>query len=213
MKNITQALRLTLVLLVLLCVVYPFSIALAGKFSKGNGGGEKITKNGKVIGYALLGQLFTRPEYFWGRPSAVGYNAAGSAGSNKGPSNEDYLKEVSNRIDTLLKYNPTIKKADIPADMVTASGSGLDPNISEQGAIIQIKRIAAVRKIDERRVAELVVAHTDGPLLGLFGPTTVNVLQLNIALDNITKKNEKTNFYSNGFCHFDLRLRSRNTKG
>ena len=184
-KYISQSLRLTLVLIVLLCVLYPLSIAFAGKFSKGNGGGEKITRNGKVTGYALLGQSFTNPAYFWGRPSAVGYNAAGSAGSNKGPSNEDYLKEVSNRIDTLLKYNPTIKKADIPADMVTASGSGLDPNISEQGAIIQIKRIAAIRKIDERKIAELVVKNTQGPFLGMFGPSSVNVLKLNLALDEI----------------------------
>ena len=184
-KYIIQSIRLTLVLLVLLCVVYPLSIALASKLSKGHGGGEKITKKGKVIGYALLGQSFTKPEYFWGRPSAVNYNAAGSAGSNKGPSNEEYLKAVSDRIDTLLKYNPTIKKADIPSDLVTASGSGLDPNISEQGAIIQIKRIAAVRKIDERKVAKLVVMHTEKPFLGMFGPISVNVLKLNMALDEL----------------------------
>lgn len=187
-KYILQSLRLTLVLIVLLCVLYPLGIALAGKLSNGKGGGEKITKNGKVVGYALLGQSFSRPEYFLGRPSAVGYHAAGSAGSNKGPSNQDYLKEVANRIDTLLKYNPTIKRADIPADMVTASGSGLDPNISEQGAIIQIKRIAAIRKIDERKIAELVVKNTNAPFFGVFGPTSVNVLQLNIALDEMGNK-------------------------
>ncbi|WP_090556278.1 K(+)-transporting ATPase subunit C [Pedobacter hartonius] len=186
-KYIIQSIRLTVVLMVLLCVIYPLLVAFAGKFSKGEGGGEKITKNGKVVGYALIGQSFTKPEYFWGRPSAVGYNAAGSAGSNKGPSNPDYLKQVSDRIDTLLKYNPTIKKADIPADMVTASGSGLDPNISEQGAIIQIKRIAAYRKLDEKKVAELVVENTQGPLLGLFGPSSVNVLKLNLALDELKK--------------------------
>lgn len=186
-KYIIQSLRLTLVLMVLLCVIYPLIVAFAGGFSKGNGGGEKITKNGKVVGYAAIGQSFTKPEYFWGRPSAAGYNAAGSAGSNKGPSNPDYLKEVSSRIDTLLKYNPSLKKADIPADMVTASGSGLDPNISEQGAIIQIKRIAAYRKIDEKTVAELVVENTQGPLLGLFGPSSVNVLKLNLALDELKK--------------------------
>lgn len=184
---ILQSLRLTAVLMILLCVVYPLIVAFAGGLSKGKGGGEKITKNGKVVGYALLGQSFTKPEYFWGRPSAVGYNAAGSAGSNKGPSNPDYLQQVSDRIDTLLKYNPTIVKADIPADMITASGSGLDPNISEQGAVIQIKRIAAYRKLDERKVAELVVKNTQGPLLGLFGPTSVNVLKLNIALDELKK--------------------------
>ena len=184
-KIIIQSIRLTLVLMVLLCVLYPITIVFAGKFSKGNGGGGKITKNGKVIGYALLGQSFTDAVYFWGRPSAVGYNAAGSACSNKGPSNADYLKEVSNRIDTILKYNPTIKKGEIPADMVTASGSGLDPNISEQGALIQIKRIAAYRKIDENKIAELVVQHTNGPFLGLFGPSSVNVLNLNLALDDL----------------------------
>src|SRR5665647_537063 len=127
-KYILQSIRLTLVLMVLLCVLYPLAIALAGKFSKGNGGGEKIIRNGKTVGYALLGQSFTKPQYFWGRPSAVAYNAAGSAGSNKGPSNPDYLKDVSNRIDTLLKYHPYLKRADIPVDLVTASGSGLDPN-------------------------------------------------------------------------------------
>ncbi|RZK73032.1 MAG: K(+)-transporting ATPase subunit C [Pedobacter sp.] len=186
-KYILQSLRLTAVLMVLLCVIYPLVVAFAGGFSKGNGGGEKITKNGKVVGYALLGQSFTKTEYFWGRPSAVGYNAAGSAGSNKGPSNADYLKQVSDRIDTLLKYNPGLRRADIPADMVTASGSGLDPNISEQGAIIQIKRIAAIRNIDEKKVAELVVQNTQSPLLGLFGPTSVNVLKLNLALDELKK--------------------------
>jgi K+-transporting ATPase ATPase C chain len=186
-KYILQSLRLTAVLMVLLCVIYPLIVGFAGGFSKGEGGGEKITENGKVVGYALLGQSFTKPEYFWGRPSAVGYNAAGSAGSNKGPSNPDYLKQVSDRVDTLLKYNPGLLKAAIPADMVTASGSGLDPNISEQGAIIQIKRIASVRHLDERKVAELVVQNTQGPLLGLFGPTSVNVLKLNLALDELKK--------------------------
>lgn len=186
-KYILQSIRLTLVLTVLLCVIYPLMVAFAGGFSKGKGGGEKITRNGKVVGYAGIGQSFTHPEYFWGRPSAVGYNAAGSAGSNKGPSNPDYLQEVSNRIDTLLKYNPSLRKSAIPADMVTASGSGLDPDISEQGAIIQIKRIAAYRKLDERVVAELVVKNTAGPILGLFGPSSVNVLKLNLALDDLKK--------------------------
>lgn len=186
-KYIIQSIRLTAVLLVLLCVIYPLIVAFAGGFSKGKGGGEKITRDGKVVGYALLGQSFTNPEYFWGRPSATGYNAAGSGGSNKGASNADYLKQVSDRIDTLLKYHPYLKKADVPADMVTASASGIDPNISEQGAIIQIKRIAAYRKLDERNVAELVVKNTQGPLLGLFGPSSVNVLKLNLALDELKK--------------------------
>ncbi len=184
-KYLVQSIRLTLVLTVLLSIIYPLGIALMGKLSKGNGEGEKVYKNGRVVGYALIGQSFKKPEYFWGRPSAVGYNAAGSAGSNKGPSNTEYLKEVSNRIDTLLKYNPSLDRTAIPADMVTASGSGLDPDISVQGAKIQIKRIAAYRNIEEKKIAELVTLHTKGPLLGLFGPSTINVLRLNLALDEI----------------------------
>jgi len=188
MKNyLLQSIRLTLVLIVLLCVVYPVIIAFAGKLSKGNGNGETVSLNGKVVGYANIGQKFDKPQYFWGRPSAVNYNAAGSGGSNKGPSNPDYLKDVSKRIDTLLKYNPGLKKSDIPADMVTASGSGLDPDISPEAAQIQIKRIAANRKLTEQQVTELVAEHTEKPLLGLFGPAKINVLKLNIALESIQK--------------------------
>lgn len=186
-KYLLQSIRLTAVLMLLLCVIYPLIVAFGGGFSKGKGGGEKIIENGKVVGYALLGQSFTGQEYFWGRPSAAGYNAAGSAGSNKGPSNTDYLKEVAGRIDTLLKYHPYLKRSDIPADLVTASGSGLDPDISEQAALVQIKRVAAVRGISDRTVAKLVVKNTAGPLLGMFGLSTVNVLKLNLALDKLKK--------------------------
>ncbi|KEQ29559.1 potassium-transporting ATPase subunit C [Pedobacter antarcticus 4BY] len=186
-KYILQSIRLTAVLLALLCVIYPLILAAAGRFSKGGGGGEKVVSKGKVVGYVQIGQSFTDPRYFWGRPSAVGYNAAGSGGSNKGPSNEDYLKLVADRIDTLQKYNPGLKKADIPADMVTASGSGLDPAISPQGAIIQIRRVASYRNVEESKVAELVAAHISGPLWGMFGPSTVSVLQLNLALDELSQ--------------------------
>ncbi|MXV14043.1 potassium-transporting ATPase subunit KdpC [Hufsiella ginkgonis] len=184
-KYIIQSIRLTLVLMILLCVIYPLIVAFAGGFSKGNGGGEKVTKDGKVVGYARLGQSFTSPGYFWGRPSAVGYNAAGSAGSNKGPSNPDYLKDVASRIDTLLKYHPYAKRSDIPADLVTASGSGLDPNISVEGAKLQVKRIAEYRKLDEKTVSDLVEKNTTKPLFGLFGPSLVNLLGLNLSLDEV----------------------------
>lgn len=184
-RYILQSIRLTLVLMILLCVIYPLAVAIAGKFSIGNGGGEKVIKNGKVIGYTLLGQSFTHPQYFWGRPSVVDYNAAGSAGSNKGPSNPDYLKEVADRIDTLVKYHPYLKRSEIPADLVTASGSGLDPDISVQAATVQVKRIATYRNLREDQVAMLVERNTQKPLFGLFGPSKVNVLNLNNALDDL----------------------------
>jgi K+-transporting ATPase ATPase C chain len=183
--NLVKSIRLTLVLIVVLCVIYPVMITLAGKLSKGAGDGETISVNGKVVGYANVGQSFTKPQYFWGRPSVVAYNAAGSAGSNKGPSNPDYLKDVANRIDTLLKHHPYLKKSDIPAEMVTASGSGLDPDISPEAARMQVKRVAPYRKLDEQRVVTLLAAHTEQPLLGLFGPAKVNVLKLNVALDEL----------------------------
>jgi K+-transporting ATPase ATPase C chain len=186
-KFIIQSIRLTLVLTVLLCVIYPISIMLIGKASKGAGNGETIVVNGKVVGYANIGQSFTKPQYFWGRPSAVAYNAAGSGGSNKGPSNPDYLKDVSNRIDTLLKYHPYLKRSNIPADLVTASGSGLDPDISPDAAKVQVERVAKYRKLDENKVATLLDNSIEKPLWGVFGPSKVNVLKLNIALDQLGK--------------------------
>jgi K+-transporting ATPase ATPase C chain len=185
--NILKSIRITMILTVILCVIYPVLISFAGKLSKGQGNGETIVVNGKVVGYANIGQNFTQPKYFWGRPSAVGYNAAGSAGSNKGPSNPDYLKEVNSRIDTLLKYHPYLKRADIPAEMVTASGSGLDPDISPAAAKIQVERIAHNRQLTIMQVADLVNKHTEAPLFGLFGPAKVNVLKLNVSLDALKK--------------------------
>jgi K+-transporting ATPase ATPase C chain len=187
MKTLFQSIKLTLALTVLLCGIYPIVIAFAGKLSKGQGNGETIVVNGKVAGYAALGQKFDQPQYFWSRPSAVGYNAAGSAGSNKGPSNPDYLKEVNNRIDTLLKYNLGIKRSDIPADLITASGSGLDPDTSPEAARLQVKRVAAKRGLSEQQVATLVDSHIQKPLLGMFGPASVNVLKLNLALNDLKK--------------------------
>src|SRR5882757_8585580 len=182
-KYIIQSIRMTLVLTLLLCVIYPMLIAFAGKLSKGGGDGETIVVNGKVVGYAAVGQKFDKPQYFWGRPSAVGYNAAGSGGSNKGPSNPDYLKDVQSRIDTFLVHNLGIKKEDIPSELVTASGGGLDPDLSPEGAKVQVKRVAAVRHISEEKIAGLVKQYVQPPFLGLFGTERVNVLKLNMALD------------------------------
>jgi potassium-transporting ATPase KdpC subunit len=184
-KYLVPSLKLTLVFIILLAVIYPLFIAAVGKLTPGGGGGEKVTVNGKVVGYAAIGQKFTDDKYFWGRPSAVDYNAAGSGGSNKGPTNPDYLKQVQDRIDTFLVHNPGVKKEEIPAELVTASGSGQDPDLSPPAAKIQVKRIAAIRKIDESKLYALVDQHTEGPLLGFLGPSKVNVLKLNVALDEL----------------------------
>jgi K+-transporting ATPase ATPase C chain len=184
-KYVWPSLKLTLVFIVLCSVLYPLLIAGIAKFSKGGGKGETLEVNGKVVGYANIGQKFTEDKYFWSRPSAVDYNAAGSAGANKGPSNPDYLKLVQERIDSFLVHNPGVKKEEIPAELVTASGSGLDPDLSPYGAKVQVKRIAAIRKIDEAKIISLVDKQTEKPLLGFMGPAKVNVLKLNIELDKL----------------------------
>src|ERR1700743_3119241 len=163
------ALKLTFICIVFFCGIYSLLILGIAKAAPGHGEGETVTAGARVVGYSLEGQNFTRDNYFWGRPSAVGYNAAGSAGSNKGPSNPDYLKDVQAHIDSFLVHNPGVKKEDIPAELVTYSGSGLDPDLSPAGAKIQVKRIAAVRHLDEGKLNDLVDRYTERPLLGIFG--------------------------------------------
>ena len=182
-KHLFPAGILTLVFIAILGGIYPLLIAGIAKFAPGGGKGETLTVKGKVVGYANEGQKFTLDKYFYSRPSAVGYNAAGSGGSNKGPSDSAYLKGVAAAIDTFMVHNPTVKKEEIPADLVTASASGLDPNISVQGALVQVNRIAKVRNLAPDKVLALVNAHVEKPLLGILGPEKVNVLKLNIALD------------------------------
>ena len=182
-QHILPAIRLTLVCIVFFCGIYTLIIYGVAQAAPAKGKGETVTSNNKVVGYKLIGQSFTQDKYFWGRPSAVGYNAAGSGGSNKGPSNPDYLQQVKDRIDTFLVHNPGVKKEDIPSDLVTSSGSGEDPDISPEGAKVQVKRIATVRGIDESKITALVDANTEKPLFGLLGTAKVNVLKLNIALD------------------------------
>jgi K+-transporting ATPase ATPase C chain len=182
-KYILPALKLTLVLILLCSVIYPLLVAGVGRLTRGGGKGETLSKEGKVVGYANIGQKFTQDGYFWGRPSAVGFNAAGSGGSNKGPSNPDYLKDVQAHIDSFLVHNPGVKKEDIPAELVTYSGSGLDPDLSPAGVRIQTARVAAARHLDPEKLNTLVDRYTEKPLLGLFGPAKVNVLKLNLALD------------------------------
>ncbi len=184
-KYLLPSVKLTVLLLVLLAGIYPLFIAGIAKMAPGKGGGVTVTHNGKVVGYENIGQKFTEDKYFWSRPSAVDYNAAGSGGSNKAPGNPDYLKTVAERIDTFLAHNPDVKKADIPAELVTASASGLDPHLSPAAAYIQIARVAKARGIAPEKLKQLVDANTKAPLLGMLGPSTVNVLKLNVALDEL----------------------------
>lgn len=184
-KYLLPSLKMTLIMILLLAVLYPVSIALLAKLAPGGGKGQTVMVNGNVVGYARIGQKFTDDKYFQSRPSAVDYNAAGSAGSNKGPTNPDYLKTVQDRIDTFLVHNPGINRSQIPSELVTASGSGLDPHLSPAAAKVQVKRIAAIRNVDEAMLNNLVEKYTNRPLLGMFGPSTVDLLSLNIALDKI----------------------------
>lgn len=181
MKNhILSALRLTLVMLVIVGI-YSGIVYAGSQILPTQGNAEIISYKGQKF-YANIGQDFKFPKYFHGRPSAVDYNAAGSAGSNKGPSNEEYLETVQKRIDTLKMQNPGMKNIKVPVDLVTASGSGLDPDISEEGARYQVLRIAEERKIAAERIEELIRRQTEQPLLG---PSKINVLKLNIALDQM----------------------------
>lgn len=186
-KHILPAIKLSIACIILLAVLYPLAVWAMGQLSPNHGKGKIITYNGKRY-YSNIGQSFTADKYFWSRPSAINYNAAGSGGSNKGPSNQEYLKQVQARIDTFMAHNPTIDKSQIPVDLVTASGSGLDPDISVKAAKVQVKRIARVRQISEIRLNKLINDHIEKSLWGLFGPEKINVLKLNIALNNLSRE-------------------------
>lgn len=184
-QHILPAIKLTILCVVVFCGAYSLLILGIAQAAPNRGEGQTIEVNGKVKGYTLEGQSFTQDKYFNGRPSAAGYNAAGSSGSNKGPSNPDYLKDVQSRVDSFLVHNPSIQKENIPSELVTASGSGLDPDISVQGAMVQIARIAKARNLSEDKIKTLITQQTQKPLLGLMGTEKINLLQLNIELDKL----------------------------
>ncbi|HSP87200.1 MAG TPA: potassium-transporting ATPase subunit KdpC [Ignavibacteriaceae bacterium] len=187
MKNILKDIKLNFVTLILFGLMFPLSIWLIGLIFPHQANGLPIYKNGELIGFENIGQKFYSDKYFWGRPSAVDYNAAATGGSNKGPTNPDYLAEVETRISDFLKKNPEVKRNEIPSDLVTASGGGLDPHISPQAAFIQIPRVANERGIDRTTIRKLVEDNIESPFLGMFGPERINVLKLNLALDELNK--------------------------
>ena len=172
-------------------IAYPLVVTgLARSIFPRQAEGSLIRKDGKVIGSSLIGQNFSDPAHFWGRPSATAdadgkplpYNGANSGGSNLAPSNPDLLKAVHDRLASLRAADPG-NTLPVPADLVTASGSGLDPHISPAAAEYQIHRVAAARGQDEAKVRDLVARHTEQPTFGILGESRVNVLELNLDLD------------------------------
>ena len=183
-ENITTAIRLTLFCALFFAGFYTLTIYGIAQLAPNQGKGEIVTVNGKNH-HINVAQKFVENKYFCSRPSAVDYNASASGGSNKGTSNPEYLAEVKTRIATFLSKNPTVKRSDVPSELVTASGSGLDPNISVEGAKVQANRVAKARNVSEEKVLTLIKENTVAPLLGCLGTEKINVLQLNIALDKL----------------------------
>lgn len=181
MKNFIRASVVLTLMMLLFIGGYTLMVYGLGNVLPNHGEGEQITSNGKRY-YANIAQEFQSPNYFHPRPSSVDYNASGSGGSNKGPTNPEYLEVVQKRIDTLKMENPEMANAEVPVELVTASGSGLDPDISVKGAEYQVKRIAKSRNLRENEIKNLIAKNTSA---GIFGPEKVNVLKLNLALDQI----------------------------
>jgi K+-transporting ATPase ATPase C chain len=185
LQTTIQSIRALIVFTVITGVAYPLVVTgIAQVAFKEQANGSLILQNEKIAGSRLIGQAFSDPKYFWGRPSATSpmpYNGASSSGSNQGPTNAALEEAVEGRIKDLGGKTP------VPADLVTASGSGLDPHISPAAAEYQLSRVAKARGLSEESLKELVRRHTQGRQLGVLGEPRVNVLELNLALDAIQK--------------------------
>ncbi len=196
MKILTQF-RTAAFMIILLTIttglLYPLVVTvLAQLLFPGKANGSIIVKDGKTLGSELIGQPFSDPKYFWGRLSATGpfaYNAAASSGSNYGPTNQAYLDGVNKRIQD-LKAVDSSNIQPVPADLATASGSGLDPHISIAAALYQLPRVARIRNLTQDKLRSLVVQYTEGRQLGFLGEPRVNVLKLNLALDETQSASE-----------------------
>ena len=185
MKQLMIAIKATLLLTVLTGLLYPLAVTgLAQILFPHQANGSLKVVNGKTVGSELIGQSFTKTEYFHGRPSAAGngYDGLNSGGSNYGPTNQKLSDRVSDDVKKFRAENPTYT-GPVPADLLTASGSGLDPHISPASADVQVARVAAARGVPADTVRQLVLAHTEGRQYGLFGEPRVNVLELNVAFD------------------------------
>jgi K+-transporting ATPase ATPase C chain len=187
MRELKRSFIVLGILTVLTGVVYPLAVTgIARLLFPSQAGGSLISRDGRVVGSRLIGQSFASAKYFRGRPSAAGaagYEAAASSGSNDGPLNPALLDRVKKRMEELHSADPG-NDLPVPVDLVTSSGSGLDPHISVAAALYQVPRVARSRGINEARVRELVDLHTEGRQFGFLGEPRVNVLELNLALDS-----------------------------
>ena len=187
MKTITTTLKLFAILMIIVGVIYPVAVTVFAQlfFPKEAGGSLLYDSGGNLTGSALIGQPFLDPKYFWSRPSATSgypYNSLASGGSNLGPTNKELIDQISNRTD-LLKSSGI--QSPVPSDLVMASASGLDPHISVQSAVVQIPRVSKVRNLDEKTLTKLVLEHVEERQFGFLGEQHINVLELNLALDNM----------------------------
>jgi potassium-transporting ATPase KdpC subunit len=190
MRTPIRAVLATLVLAVITGLVYPLLITgIAQVAFRGKAEGSLMRVDGRIVGSSLIGQAWSGPQWFYGRPSAISepYDASTSSGSNLGPRSRDLADDIRQRIADITalegQYNPGLKPTDIPVDLLTASGSGLDPDISVEAATFQAPRIAAVRGLSLEEVERLIDEHTEGRTLGVLGEPRVNVLELNLALE------------------------------
>jgi potassium-transporting ATPase KdpC subunit len=189
MKEFVRALLVFAMLSLLTGLIYPLVITGLSQlaFPEKAQGSLIRDKGGNAVGSALIGQQFTNPKYFYPRPSALEkpYDAGNSGGSNSGPSNAKFLEEVVKKIDRVRRENAVEPATPIPADMVLSSGSGLDPHISLDAALIQVARVAKARGLPEAKVKEVVYGMVEAPLLGFIGQERINVLRLNLALEGL----------------------------
>jgi K+-transporting ATPase ATPase C chain len=190
LKEIRPAIVSFVLLSAVTGIAYPLAVTgIAQGLMPDQANGSLIMKDGKAVGSGLIGQSFSDPKYFWSRPSATGptpYNGAVSSGSNLGPTNPALIDAVKGRVQALRDADPG-NTAPVPVDLVTASGSGLDPHISPAAAEYQVQRVGRLRGLDAGSVRELVKQNTEGRQFGVFGEPTVNVLKLNLALDQGTR--------------------------
>jgi potassium-transporting ATPase KdpC subunit len=196
MKEILRSLLVFAVMSLFTGIAYPCVITILAQFEfPKQANGSRVVHEGKTIGSSLIGQQFSGSGYFHGRPSALekAYDATNSGGSNSGPSNAKYLEAVRARVEKVRRENGLSSESPVPADLVLASGSGLDPHISHESAMVQAKRIASTRRLAESEVKNIVERHTEGPQLRFLGDSRVNLLALNMALDGLTLKRRTPN--------------------